>query len=99
MKFIERNEGAPTLPLETMAADRGRVYVIANNKGGLKAIGFYDKSGRKRRQIDLDLPHKGVLPHVHAGYENPRQDVAMTRSDWAYVRKARRPWDHYRKTG
>jgi hypothetical protein len=38
----------------------------------LKSITVYVKTGKKKRQIDLDYTHHGIIPHVHVGYEGTK---------------------------
>jgi hypothetical protein len=79
-----------------MSSGKNRVYVLVNEDGVVKSIGFYDKQGRKKRQVDLTHEHNGQSPHVHIGYEHSPEYVRMTKSDWAYVEKVRRIWDSWR---
>lgn len=97
IKFILRNSGAPNAPLETMSADKGRVYATIDSKGNVKAISFYDKNGKVERQIDLDHLHHGQVPHVHVGYaENRSTDyIKMNKRDYFYYRKVRELWEKY----
>lgn len=82
IKFIKINEGAVTAPIETMT--KGRVYVTLDNKDNPKFISYYDKSNKRTydksnkrtKQIDLDRPHKGVVPHTHHGYLHNENDTA-----------------------
>jgi hypothetical protein len=93
VKFVQRKEGAANVPLETMSAEKNRVYALINGKGQLKAIAFYDKSGKKKRQIDLTHHHDGKMPHVHIGYDHSDKGVPLTKSDEAYIKKVRRIWE------
>ncbi|MDE6784123.1 MAG: hypothetical protein K2J26_01915 [Ruminococcus sp.] len=72
IKFIKKNEGSSTAPMETMT--RGRVYVTVDNKGDLKAITYHDNLNKRNRQIDLDKPHRGMKPHTHHGYIHNEND-------------------------
>jgi hypothetical protein len=80
-------------PRETMSSGRNRVYVILDSQKELKSITFYDKSGKLRRQIDLDHTHLGEIPHVHIGYNHSKQKIRLTKSDLAYVEKVKRLWN------
>lgn len=73
IKFIIPNSGAATAPMETMTS--GRVYVTVNEDGVLKFISYYDKQNKRVKQIDLDRPHAGVVPHTHHGYEHNENDT------------------------
>ena len=94
IKFVQYNYGSATLPLETMSSGRNRVYVIVNKDNTIKSIGFYDKSGKKKRQIDLTHTHQGQNPHVHIGYNHSPFVVPLTKSDKAYIEKVGRIWSH-----
>lgn len=74
IKFIKINEGAVTAPMETMT--KGRVYVTLDNNDSPKFISYYDNSNKRIKQIDLDRPHKGVVPHKHHGYLHNENDTA-----------------------
>ena len=58
--------------METMT--RGRVYVTIDSNHDPKFISYYDTTNKRFKQIDLDRPHKGVLPHTHHGYEHNEND-------------------------
>lgn len=72
IKFVVSNEGATTSPMETMT--KNRVYVTLNQDGNPKYISYYDKDNKRRKQIDLDKAHKGMLPHTHHGYWHNEND-------------------------
>ena len=72
IKFIKKNDGNVTAPLETMT--KGRVYVTLNNDNKPKFISYYDASNKMSKTIDLDKPHNGISPHVHHGYEHNEGD-------------------------
>ena len=93
IKFVQpTRSGSAPVPLETMAAGKNRVYAHVNNKGELKSIVFYDKQGKRRRQIDLDHNHGRGSPHVHIGYEHSATTVPLTKSDRAYFNKITKIW-------
>lgn len=71
IKFVERNEGPATPPMETMT--KGRVYVTVGEKGP-KFITYYDNQNKRIKQIDLDRYHNGMRPHTHHGYEHNEND-------------------------
>lgn len=72
IKFVKVNSGNTTPPMETMT--KGRVYVTVNNKDRIKSITYYDKNGKRYKQIDIDHNHyidgKPENPHKHKGYEH-----------------------------
>ncbi len=52
IKFVKYNDAKTAkTPMETMT--RGRIYVTVTAQDKLKAITFYDKSGKRSSQIDL----------------------------------------------
>ena len=55
IKFVKVNSGNTTPPMETMT--KGRVYVTVNNKDRIKSITYYDKNGKRYKQIDIDHNH------------------------------------------
>lgn len=72
VKFVRRNDGSATAPMETMT--KGRVYVTVNEADSLKFISYYDRENKRIKTIDLDKPHKGLSPHVHHGYSHNEND-------------------------
>lgn len=102
VKFIKKNDGSTTAPMETMTPNR--VYVTVNKKDEPKNITFYDKGNKRYKQIDLiGYPHKidGVptLPHTHLGYfhsENGTRKV--NNEEAAFIEKIKSAWDNKRKT-
>lgn len=72
IKFVQRTDNSANAPLETMT--KGRVYVTINNAGVPKYISYYDKENKRTKTIDLDKPHRGMLPHVHHGYNHNEND-------------------------
>ncbi|MCF0150980.1 MAG: hypothetical protein HUJ80_06190 [Firmicutes bacterium] len=74
VKFVVRLDNSATAPIETMT--KNRVYVTLTPSGDLKCISYYDKDNKRKKQIDLDKPHQGVLPHTHHGYNHNENDTA-----------------------
>ncbi len=73
IKFVKYNDStAAKTPMETMT--KGRVYVTVSENNVLKSITYYDNSNKRTKQVDLDKPHKGMLPHTHHGYEHNEND-------------------------
>lgn len=74
IKFIVRNQGAASAPLETMTP--GRIYVTIGTDGEVNYISFYRRDGKKFKQIDVDhhdhTEHGENLGkrHVHEGYNH-----------------------------
>jgi len=94
IKFVQpQKEGSAPVPLETMSAGKNRVYAYVNNKMILKSIVFYDKDGKRTRQIDMSHEHDGLQPHVHIGYDTHSDYyIPLTERDKKYVEKVERLW-------
>ena len=59
IKFVKNNNaGSTKTPMETMT--KGRVYVTINERNELSAITYYDNSGKRTKQIDLQKAHRGI---------------------------------------
>lgn len=97
IKFVVGKNDSATAPRETKT--EGRIYVTVNKKNELKYITFYDKSGKKSKQVDLSgnahiINGKKTLPHTHRGYNH--EDVRnVTASEKAMVEKVKRIWNNY----
>lgn len=89
IKFIKRNSGASSAPLETQInperKPNGRIYVNVSNDDKIRYISFYDQNGKKEKQWDVnDHEHRrGNINygrnHVHYGYEhNEKGDGVLT---------------------
>lgn len=72
IKFVVRLDNSAAAPMETMT--KNRVYVTLSPQGELKCISYYDKDNKRRKQIDLDRPHRGVVSHAHHGYNHNEDD-------------------------
>ncbi len=72
IKYVVRLDNSASAPMETQT--NNRVYVTLSPIGEPKYISYYDKDNKRRKQIDLDKPHQGVLPHTHHGYEHNEYD-------------------------
>lgn len=69
IKFVRKNEGSASAPMETMT--KGRVYVTVNRNNKLKSITYYDNANKRRKQIDLEHYHENIKDrHTHEGYEH-----------------------------
>ncbi|MBQ6473937.1 MAG: hypothetical protein IJJ33_18255 [Victivallales bacterium] len=74
IKFIVRNQGAASAPLETMTP--GRIYATIGLDNEVNYISFYRRDGKKFKQIDVDHHEhleNGVnlgKRHVHMGYNH-----------------------------
>lgn len=100
IKFVKPNAGSTTAPMETMT--KNRVYVTLDYKNEPKFISYYDKENKRNKQIDLDVPHKGMLPHTHHGYNHNENDGSkgaanLTPKEKRMVEYIRKLW--YNKRG
>ena len=91
---LEKNA---TAPQDT--ATPFRIYVITeNNKENskLKSFIFYDKDGKKYKQIDKDdhyVEGKKENPHTHYGYyHNENGDGNVTKRDLKLIEQIEKAW-------
>lgn len=76
IKFVKYNFGNTTVPLETMSADKRRIYATINNQGKVKFITGYSKNGKLAWQIDVSgkahyIDGKIInTPHIHIGNDH-----------------------------
>ena len=72
-------------------------YVTLGKDGAPKYISYYDSKNKRTKQIDLDKPHHGVLPHTHHGYEHKENDTPkgfahLTDKECAMVDRVGKIW-------
>ena len=102
IKFVVRLDNSASAPMETMT--KNRVYVTLTPQGEPKYISYYDKDNKRRKQIDLDKPHQGVLPHTHHGYEHRENDGSkgfgnLTTKEKAMVERINKVWKEKKEYG
>lgn len=95
VKYVINVDRNTTAPMETMT--NNRVYVTLSQDGNPKYISYYDKDNKRKKQIDLDKPHKGVSPHTHHGYEHNENDTAkgyahLTTKEQNMVERITKTW-------
>lgn len=95
IKYVVRLDNSASAPMETMT--KNRVYVTLSPQGEPKAISYYDKDNKRKKQIDLDKPHQGVLPHTHHGYNHRENDGPkgygnLTNKERAMVERVQKTW-------
>lgn len=95
IKFVKKNEGSASAPMETRS--KGRIYVTIGSKNELKSISFYDSENERYQQIDLSHTHyingEKRNPHVHIGYEhNEIGDRDISQRERALIEKIRKIW-------
>lgn len=96
IKFVVRLDNSAAAPMETMT--KNRVYVTLSSQGELKCISYYDKDSKRRKQIDLDKPHRGVVPHTHHGYNHNENDSSkgyanLTEKEKKMVERVKLAWE------
>ena len=80
---------------------KGRVYATVNSKNEIKAITYYDKSGKRYKQIDVTgIPHKidgkPTLPHTHKGYtHNEKGDYTLSLKEQNMVDRVTKIWYNF----
>lgn len=101
IKFVKQIDDRPrgkkklkpksvTAPLETMS--KGRIYVTLDAEGKPSKITFYVK-GKRIRQIDLDHPHQGMMPHTHRGYLHVEKGTRnLTEREQKIVESVKKAW-------
>lgn len=99
IKFVVKNEGSPSAPMETMT--KGRVYVTVNKKNELKNISYYDKNNKRFKQIDVDHYHKiegkAEKPHRHTGYlHNEKGDKILSSKEEKMLDRIIKTWYYKR---
>ena len=89
-----------SFPLDT--ATPNRIYAIPYNndpKNELKSFAFYDKEGRRYKQIDKDnhkINGKKENPHTHYGYyHNEKGDSKVNKKDLKMIEKIEKRWYNY----
>ena len=103
LKFVKYEGGNNAKsPLDTMSASKNRVYVVTKGTV-LKSLVFYDKDGKRNKQIDLDHEHFGKRPHIHPGYDTLHQesdkDIELSNIDKRYIQKVEKIWKEFMKNG
>lgn len=83
--------------METMA--KNRIYATVNKKNEVKNIAYYDKSGKRYKQIDLDHKHKirgvSTIPHTHKGYFHDEKGTTVpTKGERNMVERVLKVWDN-----
>ena len=99
IKFVMKNQGRATAPMETMT--RGRVYATVNTQDQIKHITYYDKHNKRYKQIDVEGPGHivngaKIIPHTHKGYEHIEHGTrAPSQREWRMIERVRRTWYNY----
>lgn len=101
IKFVVKNEGSATAPMETMT--KGRVYATIGSDGEVRTVSYYSNDGKRIKQIDVaGRPHiidgEKVLPHTHIGYKHREGGTDyLTRKEQRMVARIKAEWAKYKK--
>lgn len=101
IKFVKYNDASSAkTPMETMT--KGRVYVTVNDDDELVAITYYDNTGKRTKQIDLNHMHNKMQPHTHHGYFHNENDskkgaARLTDKERRMVDKVKEFWLNRKK--
>ncbi|MDD3588254.1 MAG: hypothetical protein PHQ75_13815 [Thermoguttaceae bacterium] len=101
IKFLERNQGRGSAPLETMT--KGRIYATLDSEGKVGYITYYDETGKKFKQIDVDKHEHfddGVSlgrVHTHMGYlHDENGSRKLTEDENILVQRVLKKWEEYK---
>ena len=96
IKFVKKNDGSASAPLETMT--RGRVYVTVTQDDKLKSITYYDNHNKRFKQIDLDHYHKingnPEKPHTQYGYYHNGKAITPRMKEQKMIDKVIKIWQY-----
>lgn len=102
IKYIKYNDSkSAKSPMETMT--KGRVYATIDSKNEVRYVTFYNKNGKRRKQIDVaGQPHvingEKTLPHTHLGYEHSERGTrGLTKAEENLVNKILKEWYNYNR--
>lgn len=104
IKFVKKNSPSSETMMETMTS--GRVYAIISKENYVQSIIYFDKEGKRSKQIDLHHIHTNketgekMQPHVHYGYlhnENGAKAGAshLTDKEKQMVDRVLEQWQNY----
>lgn len=97
IKFVKKNDGSASAPLETMT--KGRVYVTLGSDGEPRYISYHDNENKRNKTIDIKRAHNGVVPHTHHGYNHNENDTAkgyanLTTEEKIMVDRVKKLWNN-----
>lgn len=94
IKYITRNQGDASAPLETQTS--GRVYATLNSTGEPAFISYYDKANHRSKTIDLRHYHvidgKPTMPHTALGYYHNGLVRNLTPKEQKMVERVLKTW-------
>lgn len=98
IKFVKKNSPSSETMMETMTS--GRVYAIISKENYVKSIIYFDKEGKRSKQIDLTHQHQGLQPHTHHGYLHSENDSKtgasrLTTEEHKMVDRVLEQWQNY----
>ena len=101
IKFLERNQGRSSAPLETMT--KGRIYAVIDGENKIGSLSFYDEIGKRRIQIDIDKHEHYVngvslgIRHAHLGYlHDENGSRVLTKEENTLVQRVLKLWEDYK---
>jgi hypothetical protein len=96
IKYLTRNQGDASAPLETQT--KGRVYVTINSADEPAFISYYDKANLRYKTIDLRHYHvvdgKPLKPHTAFGYHHNGLVRAPTTKEQKMVERVLKTWQN-----
>ena len=99
IKFIKVKFGASKAPLETRTRDRIYVTLGGKNQDTPKTVTYYDKKGKKRKQVDISGNTHRVgdvvipTPHTHLGYMHNGKTRGLSVREQKTLDTILRVWD------
>ena len=99
-KFIVKNEGSTTAPMETMSGAEGRVYVTIDKKtNGPVSVAYYDKDGFIYKEVDFKDHRHGIHAHEIDYHGGPFERNGPRKPSAAELREARMLKAIWKKAG
>lgn len=111
IKYVKRNEGAASTPLETsvdpIRKPDGRIYVTISSDNKVRYISFYDENGLKTKTLDLndhyhynkDKTINYTKNHAHFGRNhNELGDDFLTKEERTLAAKIMRNWRKFQRS-
>lgn len=101
IKFLVRNQGRNSAPMETMTKDR--IYAIIDGENKIGSLSFYDDNGKRKIQIDIDKHEHFVddislgTRHAHIGYfHDENGSRVLTKEEEVLVQRALKIWEEHK---
>ena len=100
IKFLERNQGRNSAPMETMT--KGRIYAIIDGENKIGSLSFYDDNGKRTIQIDIDKHEHFVdgislgTRHAHIGYFHDENGSRVLTKEEVLVQRVLKIWEEHK---